>query len=107
MGGAAHLDPRLRRATIEDAQILAELVSPAGEGLPLYLWSRLAGPGETAGEIGRRRATREEGAFFYRTVTMSGGSMNAAAWNSAPNQRVGASRRSTLLRSFARREMAR
>ena len=63
-------NPPLRSATIEDAPILAELVNYAGDGLPLYLWGKLAGSGETAWDIGRRRAAREEGAFSYRNATM-------------------------------------
>src|SRR5262245_23536162 len=58
----------LRRATIGDAPILAELVNYAGEGLPLYLWGKLAKPGETAWDVGRRRAAREEGSFSYRNA---------------------------------------
>lgn len=63
-------NPPLRPGTIEDAPILAELVNHAGEGLPLHLWSRLAQPGETGWEVGRRRAARAEGAFSYRNAVM-------------------------------------
>ena len=59
-----------RRGTIEDAPVLAELVNYAGEGLPLYLWSKLAEPGEDAWDVGRRRAAREEGGFSYRNATI-------------------------------------
>lgn len=62
--------PPLRPGAIEDAPILAELVNYAGEGMPLYLWSKLAEPGESAWEIGRRRAAREEGSFSYRNAIM-------------------------------------
>ena len=62
--------PPLRPGRIEDATILAELVNHAGEGLPLYLWSRMATPGETGWDVGRRRAAREEGSFSYRNATM-------------------------------------
>jgi ribosomal protein S18 acetylase RimI-like enzyme len=60
----------LRPATRQDAAILAELVNHAGEGLPLYLWGKLAEPGETAWEVGRKRAAREQGSFSYRNATM-------------------------------------
>lgn len=63
-------NPPLRHGTIEDAPILAELVNDAGEGLPVYLWSKMAKPGETAWEVGRGRAAREEGAFSYRNAVM-------------------------------------
>jgi ribosomal protein S18 acetylase RimI-like enzyme len=62
--------PPFRRATIDDAPVLAELVNYAGEGMPLYLWSKMAGSGETAWDIGRRRAAREEGSFSYRNATI-------------------------------------
>jgi ribosomal protein S18 acetylase RimI-like enzyme len=62
--------PPFRPAVIEDAPILAELVNFAGEGLPLYLWGKMATAGETAWEVGRRRAAREEGSFSYRNAVM-------------------------------------
>jgi hypothetical protein len=52
--------PPFRRATIDDAPVLAELVNYAGEGMPLYLWGKMAQPGETAWDVGRRRAARLE-----------------------------------------------
>jgi ribosomal protein S18 acetylase RimI-like enzyme len=64
------LDPSLRPALIEDAPILAELVNHAGDGLPLYLWSKMAEPGESAWDVGRRRAARPEGGFSYRNATV-------------------------------------
>jgi ribosomal protein S18 acetylase RimI-like enzyme len=64
------LEPPFRRAAVEDAPVLAELVNYAGEGLPLYLWGKLAQPGETAWEVGRRRAARAEGSFSYRNAVM-------------------------------------
>jgi ribosomal protein S18 acetylase RimI-like enzyme len=62
--------PKFRPGVPADAAILAELVNYAGEGLPLYLWGKLAGPGETAWEVGLKRAAREEGSFSYRNATM-------------------------------------
>jgi ribosomal protein S18 acetylase RimI-like enzyme len=62
--------PKFRPGVPADAAILAELVNYAGEGLPLYLWGKLAGPGETAWEVGHKRAAREEGSFSYRNATM-------------------------------------
>lgn len=62
--------PPFRPATVEDAPVLAELVNHAGEGLPHYLWTQLAGPGETAWDVGRHRAAREEGSFSYRNATI-------------------------------------
>jgi ribosomal protein S18 acetylase RimI-like enzyme len=59
-----------RPATKEDAGVLAELVNHAGEGMPLYLWGKLAGRGETAWDVGRARAGREHGSFSYRNATI-------------------------------------
>jgi ribosomal protein S18 acetylase RimI-like enzyme len=61
----------LRPARVEDADVLAELVNHAGEGLPLYLWGRMAAPGETAWDVGRRRARRDEGAFSWRNALVA------------------------------------
>jgi ribosomal protein S18 acetylase RimI-like enzyme len=60
-----------RRATQADAAALADLVDFAGEGLPSYLWSRMAQDGESAFEVGRRRARREEGSFSYRNAVVA------------------------------------
>ena len=62
------LTPPLRQATPADAAVLAELVNYAGEGMPLYLWERMAGPGETAWDVGRKRAARDTGSFSYRNA---------------------------------------
>jgi len=59
-----------RPANKADATALAELVNYAGEGLPLYLWTKLAKPGEDPWDVGRARAAREEGAFSYRNATV-------------------------------------
>ena len=40
--------PGLRAARPDDAPALAELVNFAGEGLPLYLWGKMAEAGQTA-----------------------------------------------------------
>jgi ribosomal protein S18 acetylase RimI-like enzyme len=59
-----------RRATKDDAAALAQLVNYAGEGMPLYLWTKLAKDGEDPWAIGRARAAREEGSFSYRNATI-------------------------------------
>jgi ribosomal protein S18 acetylase RimI-like enzyme len=64
------LQPPFRAATREDAPVLAELVNYAGEGLPLYLWGKMAAPGETDWDVGRKRAAREEGSFSYRNASV-------------------------------------
>lgn len=62
------LEPPYRPAVPDDAGELAELINYAGEGMPLYLWEKMAEPGETAWDAGRRRARREEGSFSYRNT---------------------------------------
>ena len=64
------LKPPLRRALPEDAEALAELIDMAGEGLPAYLWAKLAGSGESVWEVGRRRAARKEGGFSYKNAVV-------------------------------------
>jgi hypothetical protein len=64
------LAPPLRPARLSDAEKLAELVNYAGEGLPLYLWNKLAKPGTTAWEVGRQRAMRETGSFSFRNAVI-------------------------------------
>jgi ribosomal protein S18 acetylase RimI-like enzyme len=59
------LRPPFRRAIKDDAPALAELVNYAGEGMPLYLWAKMAESGESPWDVGRRRAEREEGSFSY------------------------------------------
>lgn len=66
-----YLKAPFRRAIPEDARALAELINLAGEGLPLHLWGRIAEPGETAWDVGRRRARREEGGFSYRNAIVA------------------------------------
>jgi ribosomal protein S18 acetylase RimI-like enzyme len=62
---------RLRPATPEDAGVLTTLINHAGEGLPVYLWARMAGPGESPWAVGRARAVRETGGFSYRNATIA------------------------------------
>ncbi|MEM8662620.1 MAG: GNAT family N-acetyltransferase [Pseudomonadota bacterium] len=55
----APLSHPMRLATPDDGPALAELVNFAGEGLPLYLWKRLAEPGQDPWVLGaERQATR-------------------------------------------------
>lgn len=59
--------------------MLAELINMAGEGLPLYLWARMAEPGESAWDVGRRRVLRDEGGSSWRNgiVVEQGGAVVA------------------------------
>jgi len=61
----------LRTGRKSDASALAELVNYAGEGIPVYLWQNMAEGEETAWDVGRSRASRDEGAFSYRNAIMA------------------------------------
>lgn len=58
-------DLTLRAATPADGRVLAELMNAAGEGIPAWLWSQNAAPGEEVMEYGARRVGADEGAFSY------------------------------------------
>jgi ribosomal protein S18 acetylase RimI-like enzyme len=60
------LTPPFRPATPDDAQALVELVDFASEGMALYLWTKVAGPGGDPWAVGRERALRGAGSFSYR-----------------------------------------
>ena len=62
--------PSIRPATLLDVQALAQLVNFAGEGLPFYLWAKMAKDGEDPWSVGRARAGREEGSFSYRNAAI-------------------------------------
>ncbi|HSR63424.1 MAG TPA: GNAT family N-acetyltransferase [Gammaproteobacteria bacterium] len=65
-----NLRPPHRPATPEDAHAMAELVNMAGENLPLYTWDSMAGPGESAWDVGISRARREHGGFSWRNTIL-------------------------------------
>jgi ribosomal protein S18 acetylase RimI-like enzyme len=55
-----------RDAEKSDCPELARLINLAGEGLPYYLWQKMAAPNEDPWAIGQERAARETGSFSYR-----------------------------------------
>ena len=55
----------IRDAVKEDAGELACLVNLAGEGIPAYLWEKMAERNETAMDVGIRRIAGEGNAFSY------------------------------------------
>ncbi len=59
-----------RPATPADAAALADLVNFAGEGLPFYLWSGMAAPGQSPWDVGRQRARRDEGGFSWHNAVV-------------------------------------
>ena len=58
-------DLNIRRATPDDAAPLAELMNMAGDGIPAWLWARMAEPGEAPMDFGARRVAGNEGGFSY------------------------------------------
>ncbi len=58
----------IRPATPDDAPHLARLVNIAGEGLPYYLWTKMARTGEDPWQVGRERARPEQASFSYRNA---------------------------------------
>jgi ribosomal protein S18 acetylase RimI-like enzyme len=67
------MDPasNFRPATKADASALAVLVDIAGEGMPAYMWSTLAAPGQSLLAFGRERAQREGGGFSWRNAVVA------------------------------------
>jgi ribosomal protein S18 acetylase RimI-like enzyme len=63
--------PVLRSARAADAADLARLADLAGEGLPRYLWAKLAETGEDPFAVGERRAARGEGSFSWRNALVA------------------------------------
>lgn len=55
----------IRKAKLEDAAKLAELMNLAGEGIPAYLWKQMADADEDVMSFGARRVARPEGGFSY------------------------------------------
>src|SRR5262249_22773955 len=54
-----------------DVTALAELVEFAGEGLPLCLWTQMAGPRGDPWEIGRKRLSGETTDYSYRNALIA------------------------------------
>ena len=61
-------DVHIRPARKADAAALAVLIDMAGEGMASWVWSDMASGHQTAFEVGRMRAGREEGDFSYRNA---------------------------------------
>lgn len=62
---------RLRPATRAFAPAIARHADMAGEGLPMTVWTELAGPGGDPWAVGRMRAARDEGGFSWRNATVA------------------------------------
>lgn len=58
----------IRRARLEDADLLLPLMNRAGEGIPEYIWAQLAAPGQDPWDVGRTRFESEDAGISYRHV---------------------------------------
>lgn len=59
---------KLRPAITADTRALAELLDMAGEGIPAFVWQKLAKTGETALDVGVQRAAERRGSFSHGPV---------------------------------------
>lgn len=64
------LDAPFRAATPADAEAMVDLVNYAGEGMPMFLWARMAGDGQSARDMGIERAKRESGGFSFNNTVL-------------------------------------
>ena len=62
---------KLRPATPDDAKDMAVLADIAGEGLPSSIWNAMAYSGETALDVGARRAVRPDAVFSWKNAVMA------------------------------------
>ena len=62
------MEIEIRPALAQEAEPLAALMNMAGEGIPLYLWTRMAEAGQDPMEVGAGRVRREEGGLSYRNT---------------------------------------
>lgn len=61
----------IRPAVKEDSADIARLFLISSDGLAEYIWSHVAGPGETVAEAGARRYARDGAAFSYENCLMA------------------------------------
>jgi ribosomal protein S18 acetylase RimI-like enzyme len=73
------IHPPFRYTTVDDAGTLADLVESASEGLALYLWTKIAGPGRDPWHIGRERVLSETNGLSYRNAVIAEASGQPAA----------------------------
>ena len=62
------MEIEIRPALAQEAAPLAALMNMAGEGIPLYLWTRMAEPGQDPMDVGAGRVRRDQGGFSYRNT---------------------------------------
>lgn len=61
----------IRHATLDDCRDIALLAQIAGDGVPDYIWSLSAEPGQPLLEIGMARAASESSNFSYRNSQLA------------------------------------
>jgi len=62
------MDLKIRHATPYDAEVLAPLMNQAGEGLPMVVWTQIAGPGKDPWEAGRDRIRGTSAGVSHRNA---------------------------------------
>lgn len=62
--------PHIRPATPDDAEAIVPLAQLAGHGIPDFLWTQAAKPGQTATDVGILRI-RGDGNFSYRNAQLA------------------------------------
>lgn len=66
-----HTPTVLRPAVPADARFLARMIDIAGEGIPAWVWSQSAEPGQRPLDVGEARAQRDGGGFSYRNALVA------------------------------------
>ena len=61
----------LRRAAVDDARAVAQLMAIAGDGIPTWLWSRAAKTGQDPLFVGTERAARPDANFSFRNAVLA------------------------------------
>jgi GNAT superfamily N-acetyltransferase len=64
-------DVTIRAARREDSRTIAELFLISSDGLAVYIWSKVAEPGETTLDAGARRYARDGVAFSYQNCVLA------------------------------------
>jgi ribosomal protein S18 acetylase RimI-like enzyme len=78
-GPAPAIKSPYRRAAPEDAATLAKFVEFASEGLALYLWTKIAGPGRDPWNIGRERVLSGTAGLSFQNAILAEPSGQPAA----------------------------
>ncbi|MAS05560.1 MAG: GNAT family N-acetyltransferase [Ahrensia sp.] len=66
-----HSPITIREAAPADAPALARLIDIAGEGVPSWLWTKMAADGQSPIAVGEERARRDTGGFSWRNALVT------------------------------------